>query len=123
LWLSAAVGWAMVNPIIDTLLSDEELLNKVKQVGGATYTIALLGVPYYYFKLPYYDALPTSLLPILNLWLLFSGMGAVYLVVKSDRPRVRALKNCPQCGKDLEVIINPELKCPVCGIIKFDKGK
>ena len=112
----------MVGPFIDTLLSDEDLLNKVKQVGGATYTMALLGVPYYYFRLPYYDVLPTSMLPVLNLWLLFSGFGAVYLLWKNDKPRVRALKNCPQCGEDLEVIVNPELKCPKCGVLKFDKG-
>ncbi len=112
---------SMVGVFIDTLLSDEDLLNKAKQVGGITYTLALLGVPYYYFQLPFYDILPKSWLPGLNLWLLFSGMGAVYLIFKSDRPRVRALKNCPKCGKELEIIINPELKCPTCGVIKFDK--
>lgn len=122
LWVSFTMGRkSMVEELFNTLLSDEDLLNKAKRVGGATYTLALLGIPYYYFQLPFYDILPRSWLPALNLWLLFSGIGAVYLIVKSDRPRVRALKNCPKCGKELEVIINPELKCPSCGVIKFDK--
>lgn len=110
-----------MNEFIDSVLSDEDLLSKVKRAGGATSAIALLGVPYYYFKLPFYDSIPTSWLPVFNLWLLFSGMGAIYLIFHSDTPRVKALKFCPKCGKDLEIIVNPELKCPSCGVIKFEK--
>ena len=101
-------GGINLSEIIDTILSDEDLLNKVKRAGGATSSFALLGVPYYYFKLPYYDSIPVNVLTLFNLWLLFSGMGAVYLIFHTDTPKVRALKTCPKCGKDLEIVINPD---------------
>lgn len=109
-----------VSEFIATLVSDEDLLGKVKKIGGITSAFALLSVSYYYFHLPFYNIIPTSWLPVFNLWLLFSGMSALYLICQRGSPRIKVLKSCPKCGKDLEIIINPELKCPTCGILKFE---
>jgi hypothetical protein len=78
---------------------------------GISTSIAIIGVPYINFQLPYYQMIQWTYV-FLNGWLLLGGVLLIISFFANIFRTVRA--KCPICHNALKEVSEPKWHCTVC---------
>jgi len=94
----------------------------VSRFGKGTFVVTLFIAAFHHWGIVNLSGIPIPhLIDAIYLYLLINGVAATPFIYLERRARIRAKKNCPQCGRLLEE--TAKYRCPECGQIRFEQNK